>query len=409
MPYDSSETTSGTLREKAEERFSKEGGDSVSDEATDPTHLIHELKIHQNELEMQNEALSAAKIEAEELRQEYQTLFDAAPVGYLLLEANSTIVRINRQAEQLLSIRKKEVVGRRLAVFLDELSLPVFQTFLSDCFHISDSQSCEICNQGGNGLSSPPRYLHLNGRMIQYHGEEKYCLVAIIDISKRKLLEEALAEGEHRYRELFHNVSEAIFLHEMTSDPTGGRFLEVNDVACQRLGYTREELLQLRVGDITTATTRKEDPARVEELHRTGYLSFQGEQFRKDGTVFPVEVKIRIIKIHNQQYLLSLVRDLTEEQENARREAMALKQIEENLIQLAILNDEIRNPLAVILGMLDEVGEEKAEPIFKQVERINEIVTQLDQKWFESAKIREYLHKHYGIESGKHTDHTTTR
>ena len=393
MTYDSSETTSGTLREKAEERFSRKGGDGVSDETTDLSHLIHELKIHQIELEMQNEGLTAAHLKAEDLRQEYQTLFDAAPVGYLLLEANSTIVRINRQAERLFSIRENEVMGKRLAVFLDETSLPVFQTFLADCFQKSDPQSCEIPYQAGHVSLSTTRYLHLNGRMIRNHGEQNHCLVAVIDISKRKAMEQALAEGEYRYRELFHNVSEAIFLHELTSDPTGGRFLEVNDVACQRLGYTREELLQLRVGDITTAATRKDDPARVEKLQRTRHLSFQGEQVRKDGTVFPVEVKVRVINIHNQQYLLSLVRDLTEEQENTRREAMAIRQIEENLMQLAILNDEIRNPLTVIVAMLDEVRDEKKDIILQQIEKINDIVTKLDQKWLESAKSRDYLHR----------------
>ena len=94
---------------------------------------------------------------------------------------------------------------------------------------------------------------------------------------------------------------------------------------------------------------------------------------------------------------MSLVRDLTEEREAREREAVALRQIEENLMQLGTLNDEIRNPLAIITGIIGFSDDDVSEPVIEQVRAIDDIVHRLDQGWLESEKIREYLRKHHGI------------
>ena len=399
-----------TLRKKAEEQLLKAAKEGAHyGETTDPAEIIHELRVHQIELELQNEELIAEEQVSDKLRQQYQALFDGAPVGYVLLKADSTIVRINRQAEAFFSVLSQDVIKKRLAAFLDPDALPVFQTFLADCFHKPGTHSSEIHHLKGTSPVPTPQVLHLTGSIARDYSEQKYCLIAITDISERKAMEEKLAENEYRYRELFNNVSEAIYVYEITAEPIRGRLLEVNDVACQRLGYTREELLQLRLGDITATRTRKDDPARVKELQQTGFLTFQDEQVRKDGTVFPVEVRVRTVDIHNQPCFLALVRDLTEEQENARRKALSLKQIEQNLTQLAILNDKIRNPLAVIAGTLDETRDEKAEIILQQVQEIDALVDKLERGWLESAKIRDYLREHYGIESDVYEDDSKPR
>jgi hypothetical protein len=80
------------------------------------------------------------------------------------------------------------------------------------------------------------------------------------------------------------------------------------------------------------------------------------------------------------------------------REQEALRQIEENLVSLAILNDHIRNPLTVIAVNADLQEGEVRETILSQVEQIDEIIRKLDQKWLESAKIRDFLIRHYDFE-----------
>ncbi|MEA2035300.1 MAG: PAS domain S-box protein, partial [Euryarchaeota archaeon] len=220
---------------------------------------------------------------------------------------------------------------------------------------------------------------------------------SIRDLTEKKQAEQALKESEGKFRELFNNINEAVFFHEVQSDSTHGKFVEVNDVACNRLGYTREELLQMCVADINTRTVQNDDPAHVEVFKSDGLSSYDAEHVRKDGSVFPVHVNARMIEMRGHHYILSIVRDITEEREARRREEVALKQIETNLTQLSILNDQIRNPLTVITALVDFEEVETAEKILEQVHEIDEIITRLDLGWLESAKIRDYLMKHHGI------------
>ena len=118
---------------------------------------------------------------------------------------------------------------------------------------------------------------------------------------------------------------------------------------------------------------------------------------RKDGSVFPVHVKARRLTYDGGEYVLQLARDITKEREFGEREAEALKKIEMNLIQLATLNDEIRNPLTVIAGVTDMETKDSRNIILDQVRRIDEIISRLDRSWIESAKIREFLKKHMEI------------
>ena len=120
----------------------------------------------------------------------------------------------------------------------------------------------------------------------------------------------------------------------------------------------------------------------------------------KDGAVFPVHVKMRLLTLDGEEYVLQLARDITKERESHRIETDALKKIEENLTQLATLNDEIRNPLMVITGVADLDLADSKDIILDQVNRIDALVKRLDQGWVESSKIREFLRKHLEMYGG---------
>lgn len=91
--------------------------------------------------------------------------------------------------------------------------------------------------------------------------------------------------------------------------------------------------------------------------------------------------------------------DITAEKESRSREFEALKQIEKNLLRLAALNDEIRNPLAIIVGYASMSPGEYSEKILDQAGIIDRLINELDQSWMESEKIREYLKKYYEIDT----------
>ncbi len=134
-------------------------------------------------------------------------------------------------------------------------------------------------------------------------------------------------ESEERLRFIFDNANDAIFIHDM-----GKVFLAVNQTACDRLGYSREELLQMAPRDIGVPTTGGQDLARRD----TAFLE-TGHK-RKDGTVFPVEINGRVIQYAGKPAVLSVARDITERKQanDALQEAHAeLEQrIEERTLDL---------------------------------------------------------------------------
>jgi PAS domain S-box-containing protein len=126
------------------------------------------------------------------------------------------------------------------------------------------------------------------------------------DITERKAAEEALRESEGRYKALFDSASDAIFIHDM-----GDKFLEVNKVACERLGYSREELLQMMPGSIVHPQYASLVSKWTEELRERGHAIVETGHIRRDGKVVPTELSSRLIEFKGKPAVLSIARDIT--------------------------------------------------------------------------------------------------
>ena len=147
--------------------------------------------------------------------------------------------------------------------------------------------------------------------------------------AKHKRTEEALRESEQKYRVLFSSGDDAIFVHRLTTDGEVGKFIEVNDVACQRLGYSREELLALSGADIMLPENMKGAKAIVAKLLADKHVLFETVHLAKDGTRIPVEISTRLFELNGQPTVFPIARDITER----KRMAEELRQSQENLEQ----------------------------------------------------------------------------
>ncbi len=136
-------------------------------------------------------------------------------------------------------------------------------------------------------------------------------VLIVISIHHRNLLERdrraRLEESERRYRTLFESASDAIMIHSPE-----GPILEVNEVACEQLGYSRDELLHMTPADIDSSEYAPLVPQRVAELQREGHLLFETEHVRRDGSIIPTEVSSRTIEYGGQPVVLSIARDVSE-------------------------------------------------------------------------------------------------
>ncbi|MEO0988508.1 MAG: PAS domain S-box protein, partial [Cyanobacteria bacterium J06639_14] len=182
------------------------------------------------------------------------------------------------------------------------------------------------------------RTVLFSAETVQLNGET--CILSVTnDISERKAAEEALRESEQRFRTLVEQATDALFVVD-----TDGRFLDVNQEACHTLGYSREELLQLSVSDI-----QKFVPMGSlfgdENILPGQPITQEGIHQRKDGSQFPVEVRIGRIEIDGKALLLALVRDITTRKQMAQAQAR-LAEIGE---LAAMIVHEVRNPLTTVL------------------------------------------------------------
>ncbi|MGA8347589.1 MAG: PAS domain S-box protein, partial [Isosphaeraceae bacterium] len=132
-----------------------------------------------------------------------------------------------------------------------------------------------------------------------------YCVSR--DSSERKQAEQALRESEERFRVLVEQAADAFFVLD-----ENGRFVDVNRRACEILGYSRPELLEMRVVDVVQEIDREDVGGVLSRVESGRAFTTHANARRKDGTCFPMEVRLSRYTIQGQQLFLALVCDITE-------------------------------------------------------------------------------------------------
>ena len=141
--------------------------------------LVHELQVHQIELEMQNQELRAAWEEAEILSNNYRDFYEIAPVGFLTLDCEGTIRSINLIGAELLGEVRSQLIGRRFELFIASQTRHLFSGFLEKAFASLGKESCELTLQK---LGSSPRTVQIEA-IITTSGQE--CRIVLVDLTER--------------------------------------------------------------------------------------------------------------------------------------------------------------------------------------------------------------------------------
>jgi len=171
-------------------------------------HLFHDLRVHQIELEMQNEELRRAQWELDAARTRYFLLFDMAPVGYFTVGENGLIMESNLTGARLLGLERADLVKRPLTRFILPEDQDVYYLHRKSLFETGASQVCEFRMLRRD---DSPRWMRLDATLA--HDDESgepVCRVVISDIHDRKQTEMALVqslkEKEVLLREIHHRV-----------------------------------------------------------------------------------------------------------------------------------------------------------------------------------------------------------
>jgi PAS domain-containing protein len=176
-------TNAEMLRRKAEEKLKEKQKRDESAANTDVQKLLHELQVHQIELEMQNEELRNAYETAETALKKYTMLYDFAPMGYFTLDSEGSICELNFTGADMLGERRFSLINSNFKLFVSEASLPVFNNFFSKVYVTNVKESCEVML----GYDKNPLcFVYMEGIVI---GDDQKCLLSVIDISKLKTID----------------------------------------------------------------------------------------------------------------------------------------------------------------------------------------------------------------------------
>jgi PAS domain S-box-containing protein len=174
------------LRRLAEERIRKEKPPSPEG---DSRRILHELQVHQIELEMQNAELLSARCRLEELVDKYTDLYDFAPVGYFSLDSAGRMQEMNLQGATMLGVDRSSLLRQRFSGFVANGYKSAFEGFLRNVFGESEKQAMElIINTGGKAMT----WVDLQAKSVVSPVEgERLCRLAVSEITAQKRAEEA--------------------------------------------------------------------------------------------------------------------------------------------------------------------------------------------------------------------------
>ena len=199
-------TASALLRQKAEELLKKKSAATTSSlSEVESLRLIHELEVHQIELELQNKELGRAWADAEVVNDKYIRLYDFAPLGYFTLSGKGEIIELNLTGARMLGKDRQYLKSSLFGFFVSDATKQVFNLFLEKAFRTKAKESCEITLiSSGNR----PVFVHLSGIVTV---NQDQCLVTMIDITERKLAEDALHESEKQRISVLNNITDVVW------------------------------------------------------------------------------------------------------------------------------------------------------------------------------------------------------
>ena len=295
------------LRKKAEEilqnHFNPVKDQSESDD------YIHELRVHQIELEIQNQELRVAQIKLEDSRRKYFDLYNFAPVGYFTLDRKGIILDVNLTGASLLGVKRLTLQKQAFIQYIFPECRNIFHHHLNKVIETGNKQSVELKLLKNDNSSF---YGHIETLNVQNeNGKFKEFRVAVMDISVQKKAEIAHHTSEKLFKLMFNRSPLASAITSLDYTP-----LQINDAFSHMIGYPKEELLSTKFPEYTHPNDLLEE---IKQLNRiiSGEIDnfvMEKKYIHKNGEILNGNLFISAVKDQTNKLVnfLIIVEDITE-------------------------------------------------------------------------------------------------
>ncbi|MGK5095451.1 PAS domain S-box protein [Deltaproteobacteria bacterium TL4] len=260
------------------------------------------------EPETMKHQLLKTQADLEVAQNRYFELFEFAPVGLFILNPEGAILRVNLTGTQLLGAEAASLVNTSFTTYLcRDTDLIVFQVHFQKLFQTKSSQACEVfLKKTDNSLL----YVQLNSRYVEDpETSGAQCQLGVLDMTQRNQFEEQLQASEAKFEQLFEHETDAIVVF----DAETLKFENANKAALKLYGYTKKELLKLKVTAITNETGKTLKTVQKIKENRSKSVHIHSRYHKKkDGTLFPVEISPGSFVFQNRTKIIESIRDITE-------------------------------------------------------------------------------------------------
>lgn len=250
-----------------------------------------------------------------------QILIDTIPSPVFYKDSSFRYLGCNNAFEETLGISRDQLVGKSTFDISPKELAEVYHKADQDLWEHGEEQVYETSIKYADG--SIRDVIFYKNIFHDAEGKPAGLIGTFLDITDRKKSETALIESEQRFRLLVENAADAFFLHD-----EAGNILDVNQQACESLGFSRKEFLTMTVGDLTLDHDQSSFQKIQQQLKKNQIVTIEDRHRRKDGSSVQVEVRLCHSDV-NDGMTIALARDIT-----ARKR-------EEALLQQALLDTQI--------------------------------------------------------------------
>jgi len=312
--------------------------------------------------------------------EKYSELYDFAPTGYFTLSADCVIQELNQSAIQMLGKERSQLIDSHFYIYISASTRYAFDVFFLEVFNSKAKQICEVIIETDSIL---PKYVHIAGAVV---GNGDQCFINVIDITERKVIEQAIRVSEEKYKTMLNASPDGILLIDLQ-----GIITEASEIGLELFGTdNRDDMVGKHILIFVPDDERNTIKEIFERTMNEGLVQNIGLKIRKKNNfLFAAEISVTLIQDPHGMPLsyMIIIRDISQ------RKKMETKQMHAD--RMASLGEmasgiahEINQPLNIISMVMDKILFEssktetidfeffknKSNKIFENIIRIRNII-----------------------------------